>query len=80
VVRLVLGRALVVVGLGTAVGLGASLLLTQFIAAYLWGVEPNDVTTFVVIGGLLAATGIAASLVPALRAARVDPLAVLKHE
>jgi ABC-type antimicrobial peptide transport system permease subunit len=80
VLRLVLGRALIVVTLGTAVGLGASLLLTRFIAAYLWGVQPNDAMTFVAIGSLLAATGIAASLVPALRAARVDPLTVLKHE
>jgi predicted permease len=80
VLRLVLRRVLVVVGVGTVFGVGASLALTTFIETYLWGVEPNDVSTFVGIGTLLATAALVASFVPALRAARVDPLAVLRHE
>jgi predicted permease len=80
VIALVLRRSLVVVVIGAAVGLGASLLLTRFIQTFLWRVKPSDPATFVIIGLALVGAGALACLVPALRATRVDPLVVLRHE
>ena len=71
---------MIVVLIGVALGLGASMSLTRFIAAFLWGVTADDVPTFVTIGCLLLATGVVASLIPALRATRVNPLVTLRHE
>jgi ABC-type antimicrobial peptide transport system permease subunit len=80
ILGLVLRRALLVITIGVLVGLGASLMLTRFVASFLWGVKPDDVVTFVVIAAVLLVTGFAASLVPALRATRVDPLVTLRYE
>ena len=46
----------------------------------LFGVEPVDPLTFAAVGACLLATAVAASLVPALRAARVDPMVALRSE
>jgi putative ABC transport system permease protein len=80
ILGLVLRRALLVITIGVLVGLGASLMLARFVASFLWGVKPDDVVTFVVIAAVLLVTGFAASLVPALRATRVDPLVTLRYE
>ncbi len=80
ILQLVLRGVLIVVLIGVALGLGASMSLTRFIAAFLWGVTADDVPTFVTIGCLLLATGVVASLIPALRATRVNPLVTLRHE
>ena len=80
VLRLVLRGALLVIALGVSLGLGASLLLTRFIQALLWGVEAGDPSTFVVIGAILVAAGAIAALVPAVRATRVDPIVALRQD
>jgi len=54
--------------------------LTQFMATLLFEVKPNDPLTFAVVAIALTATALAASLVPALRATRVDPLLALRYE
>jgi putative ABC transport system permease protein len=46
----------------------------------LFGVTPTDALTFVVVSGIFFAIAIVASLIPALRATRVDPLIALRYE
>ena len=53
---------------------------TRLMAALLFGVTPTDPATFASIAGLLIATALAGSYVPARRATRVDPMATLRSE
>jgi len=80
VLRQVVGQAMRLVGAGIAVGLAGALALTRLIGSQLFGVAPADPVTFGAVIVLLAAVGLAASLVPALRAARVDPVEALRAE
>jgi ABC-type antimicrobial peptide transport system permease subunit len=80
VLRLVLGQSLRIAGLGLVLGIGAALGLSRFVEAWLFGVSAFDTVTFVTVPAVLAAVAIAACLVPALRATRVDPIVVLKAE
>lgn len=65
---------------GTAVGLGAALLASRALASFLYGTSPRD--PWVLLGSVVALTFIAsaASLVPALRAAQIDPMAAIRCE
>ena len=72
------GLALVAVG-GVAGLLAAALVTTSF-AGLLFAVGPRDIGVFAAVAGLLAAAGTAATLVPAWRATRVDPLVALRRE
>jgi putative ABC transport system permease protein len=70
-------------GLGTAlggivVGVAAATLLTRLMASLLYDVQPTDPQTFAIAAVGLAVTALAASLVPALRAARIDPAETLR--
>jgi predicted permease len=78
VLRMVLGQCLLLVGLGLALGGLAAWLLGGSLAALLYGISPNDPLTFVSVMALLLAVALAASLLPALRAVRVDPLRALR--
>jgi putative ABC transport system permease protein len=80
VLRLVLGRGLSLALMGVAVGLAASALVTRFMRTLLHEVSPSDPMTFIVVAGLLSLVAILASLVPAWRATRVDPVVALKTE
>jgi putative ABC transport system permease protein len=80
VLGLVVGRSLVILLLGVALGVGASLLLTRFLENFLWGVRRSDPAIFVAIATILVVTGLVACLVPGSRAARIDPLVALKHD
>jgi ABC-type antimicrobial peptide transport system permease subunit len=71
------GLKLVVVGLG--IGVAAALALTQFLKWLLFGVEAYDPPTFLGIAGVLLGAGVLACLIPALRAAKVDPMVTLRH-
>jgi putative ABC transport system permease protein len=68
--------ALVGIGLGT----GAALAVTRSMAALLYRVDPRDPTVLAGVAALLAATAVIACIVPALRAASIDPAAVLRDE
>lgn len=65
---------------GIACGLGATLVLTRLVKSLLYAMQPND--PFVLAGSalLLAAVGLAASWIPATRAASVEPMQALRHE
>lgn len=78
--RMVLRQALLVAGLGTAVGLGLSLWAARAMSSLLFGVSATDPATFVTVSILLIAVALAASYLPARRAARVDPVVVLRSE
>jgi putative ABC transport system permease protein len=80
VVRMVLARAARLALAGVAVGIPAALLLTRAIGTMLYGIEPTDPVTFVTVVFVLTFTTLLASMVPAARAALVDPLDALRHE
>jgi len=80
VLRLVAGQGGVLVLCGLALGIGAAIGLTQFMASVLYGVHPNDPLTIVAAACLLGAIGFLASYIPARRAMRVDPMVALRYE
>jgi putative ABC transport system permease protein len=80
VLRLVLGRATALIGAGTCMGLAGSALLVRLIAKLLFGTAPLDPLTFVAVPILLGTVALAASYLPARRAARVDPMVTLRYE
>ena len=65
---------------GVAIGLVGSLALTRLIASQLFGVQPTDPVTFVATAVLLVLVSVIATLLPAGRAARVDPMVALRAE
>jgi len=80
VVRAFVGRGLRLGGLGAAIGLVAALALTRLLASALFGVSATDARSFgtalaIVLGGVMVAT-----VVPAWRAARTNPLSALRHQ
>jgi predicted permease len=80
ILLLTMRQALVPVTLGLVIGLGLSIAGGRSLRGLLFGAQDaNPVTYVVALGGLLA-VAIAASLLPAARATRVDPLVVLRHE
>jgi ABC-type antimicrobial peptide transport system permease subunit len=78
IVGLVLKQAIAVGGAGVAVGIAASLALTRYLAAFLYGIGPYDAASFVAVGVVLLAVSALSCIVPARRAARVDPMVVLR--
>jgi ABC-type antimicrobial peptide transport system permease subunit len=61
-------------------GLGGAFLVGRALASLLFGVNPRDPLTFVVIGVALMVVGMVASHLPARRATKMDPLAALRNE
>jgi putative ABC transport system permease protein len=78
--RLVLTRSMMLVGAGTVCGLVASIVATRVMGGLLYEVSPLDPLVFVAVASLLAAAGFLASLFPARRATRVDPVVALRVE
>ena len=79
VLRLVLGRAAWLVTFGVAIGTGLSLWLAKFVSTLLFGLEPRDVATLAAAIAMMAAVGTLAAFLPAWRAARIDPVEVLRE-
>jgi putative ABC transport system permease protein len=80
VLRLVLRQGMSLALLGITIGVGAAVALTRLIESQLYGVRATDPATFLGVALLLGATALAANLVPAVRATRVDPAVVLREE
>jgi putative ABC transport system permease protein len=78
VLALVLGSASRMVMAGTVIGLAVAASLSGSLTAFLFGVQPLDATTFVSVALVIAGAGIGASMVPAVRAARIDPARVFR--
>lgn len=80
ILRLVLGQALKLAGLGVVIGAGAALALGRTLASLVYGIAPSDPLTLAVTGVSFLALATLACWIPARRAARLDPAAVLKAE
>jgi ABC-type antimicrobial peptide transport system permease subunit len=80
VVRLVLLEATRLALWGTVIGVCAAAMLTQFMASLLFGVRPIDPLTFIGAPLVLFVIALAASLIPARHATRVDPIVALRCE
>jgi ABC-type antimicrobial peptide transport system permease subunit len=79
VLSLVLKRGLVLAALGLTLGLGASALLTRYLASLLFNTQPLDPATFVATTLLLLAVSTLACVAPAFRASRFDPNETLRQ-
>jgi putative ABC transport system permease protein len=80
VLRIVLSYAGLLMAAGLAAGIGASLLTGRFLATQLFEIKTTDPLTLAAVALTLTATGLAASMIPAWRAMRVDPLVALRNE
>ena len=80
VLWLVLGQSLVLTVAGVFLGLAGSLLVSRVISGLLFNVRPTDPATFAIVAAFLAAVAALASLLPAGRASRVDPMVALRYE
>jgi predicted permease len=80
VIALVFRMGLWLIVAGLSIGLAASLAVNRVIAAQVWGVSARDPATFVGVGLVVIAAGMAACWFPALRATRMDPIAALRSE
>jgi predicted permease len=78
VLSLVLGQGLALVLTGLAIGLAGALVLTRLLTTLLFGIQPTDGVTFVVVSMVLIAVAAVACLIPARRAASVDPMVALR--
>jgi len=77
-VRMVLGQGLVLTTMATVLGLGAATGVTRFMASMLFGIAPRDPWTFALVAMLLTMVAMTATLLPARRAMRVNPVTALR--
>jgi putative ABC transport system permease protein len=80
VLRLVLRQGMSLALTGIAIGVGVAFALTRLVSSQLYDVRATDPATFAGMAVLLGLTALAANLIPALRATRVDPAVVLREE
>jgi predicted permease len=78
ILRLVIVRGLSLAAIGLALGLAGAVAATRVLRTLLFNVEPTDPTTLAAVAGLMVIVALAACLVPAWRATRVDPLVVIR--
>jgi ABC-type antimicrobial peptide transport system permease subunit len=79
-VRRVVGEGLVLMGVGALVGVSGAALLLGAIRTLLFGVTPQDVTTYLGVIGVLFVVALPASYIPARRVARVEPVTALRQD
>jgi putative ABC transport system permease protein len=80
VVAMLLREAMRPVVIGIAIGLAGAFAMTRLLSAMLFGISATDVTTYLVASGLLAIAALLASIVPARRALRVDPITAVRAQ
>jgi putative ABC transport system permease protein len=80
IVRLILEQTVRVAFLGTAIGVSISIAMRSVLAGTGYAIQPNDPVTFVAVALLLTALSIASCIVPARRAAGLDPMVALREE
>lgn len=78
--RSVIAGGLWLVGIGSALGIAAAIVLLRWLGTLLFGVTPNDLLTYASVLAVLVAVAALASYIPARRAARVEPLVALRQE
>ena len=80
VLRMVFQQGMILTGIGLAIGIAISLVLGRFTATLLYGTSGADPVTFVVVSAVLLGTSVLAVLIPAVRAAHVQPTVALRCE
>ena len=80
ILRLILRQGIALTAAGILIGSAAALWLSRFLSSQLYEVRPFDPAVYAMVGATLAGVGIAACLIPALRAMRVDPIEALRNE
>lgn len=80
VMKLILGQGMMLALLGVGAGLIAASGLTRLMRSMLFGVQPTDLVTFAAVSGLLVSVALLATLIPARRATKVDPMVALRYE
>jgi ABC-type antimicrobial peptide transport system permease subunit len=80
VVTMVAVRGLMLAAAGLALGVAGGWAATRAMTSVLYGVQPTDPSTFAAVVMLLGTVAVVACLVPAARAARVDPMVVLRQD
>jgi putative ABC transport system permease protein len=80
VMRLVVGRSMIPIGVGIGVGIGSAIAASRLLTTMLYEVQPGDPWVIAAIAVLLGTSAVMASVIPARRAAAVDPNVVLKAE
>ncbi len=80
VVWMILRRVLLLAAVGLAISVPAALIGTRLVKSFLFETQPNDPGTMVLAGVIVMSAAILAGYGPARRAARIDPLAALRHE
>jgi predicted permease len=80
VLRMVLGEVAILLVAGLALGLAVAVFSTRLLAGFLYRLEPNDPTTLVTACVVLAVSAVVAGLLPARRAANLDPMTALREE
>ena len=78
--RLILSESLQLIFVGVVIGIAAALGLTRMLASLLYGITSTDPLIFLSVTVLLVAIALAACLIPARRAMRIDPMVALRHE
>jgi hypothetical protein len=79
IVALVLKHALAIALAGIGAGLWAAYTLTRYLSSFLYGVGPGDAVSYLLVSAAVAVVVTIACIVPARRAARVDPITVLRQ-
>jgi ABC-type antimicrobial peptide transport system permease subunit len=80
VLGMIVGRGLTLAVIGLGAGVVISAVLMRLLSGMLYGIRPYDQVTFAATAGLLLAVSVAASIVPAYRAARLDPIQTLREQ
>ena len=76
--RMILKEGGLLLAIGLVAGVAGAFLAASVIQKLLFGVPPHDPTTFIVVAVLMAAIGIVACWIPAVRAARIDPAITMR--
>ena len=74
------GQGVLLAVIGVVIGVAAAFFLTKFLATLLFGVSPTDPLTFAAISLILVGVSTTASVIPARRAMKVDPMVALRYE
>jgi ABC-type antimicrobial peptide transport system permease subunit len=77
---LVTSDSAVWIGAGLLAGVASARLLTRYLETLLFGIAPNDPATFALVSALLLVIAVAATIVPAAKAVRLDPMLALRAE
>jgi putative ABC transport system permease protein len=80
VMRLVVGKGMLLTAIGIGIGVAASIGLTRVMQSFLFGVHATDALTFTAVSALLIGVALIANYIPARKATRVNPVIALRYE